>query len=499
MSKNYLEENELIKKVNTYIDPIKKRAYEKVYMLSHPVLNKSPYTSDFHQNLFVNKLLKKASRISRLKSWVIYYIKNIILFTIFILQAILYKIFYRRKISVGEKVIMIDSFLLMDRVLKEKQYKELYFQNIEEVFVEKGFQTIFIPRMYGHTKKLTAVGKLFQLLQKDKRKFIFEYALLGFMDYLKIAWFVLAYPFFHFSVWQKDSSKEDRAFNNALVESLGRTGFSAYVRYLFGKNLVVKHNHIKVFSWCEFQNMEKNFYKAVNESEKDIVVNGCQFLIQYKMYQSMFIDQVDKELGITPTNVLTNGKYYSDQANQKDGVSLRYKGLFEFDQSKRDPKQSVVLLSYEVKQSREMLEKLQGIDSKLLIKIHPATSEDAYMDLIKPEWKFVRMSVYQILYQAEMVFVAPMSGTALESVALGIPVIIVADEDRYVTNPLCEVGKNQIWDIVFSKDKLLFVYNELLNYSHNNSTEVSKLAKWYKDNFFIEPTREQIIKVFELE
>lgn len=498
MKQKNLSQDALINKVNAYIDPIKKEAYKSVYMLSHPVLNKNPYTSDFHHNLFFNKKSPKISLLLKLNNIVSYYIKNILFFVFFVFAALLHTFLYRRTVRISSKNIVIDSFLLLDKVITQGKYQEAYFQNIEEILIKKGYRVVFMPRLYGHHKKIFALIKLFTLLQNDKRDFLFEYAYLTFFDYIKIIQFILLYPMHHFNIKQTEKTMEDRYFNNALHASLKNVTFESYVRYLLGVRLAQTHDNLKIFSWCEFQNMEKNFYKAINETTKNITVYGCQFLIQYKAYQSMFVDNLDKKLGISPTKVLTNGYYYNNQANQYNGVSLRYKGIYHFDISKRKPQQSLVLLSYDIHESRLMLENLQILNRPLHIKTHPAVSQKVFEDLMQPQWSFVKASIYELFYQTDLVFVAPMSGTALEAVALGIPVIVVANKASIAMHPLCERGEGKLWNIVFCKDELLKVYNTLLEYQQKEHDTVLELSQWYKNNFFIEPTEENIVKAFDL-
>ena len=42
------------------------------------------------------------------------------------------------------------------------------------------------------------------------------------------------------------------------------------------------------------------------------------------------------------------------------------------------------------------------------------------------------------------------------------------------------------------------IYKKLMDYRVKNKGEIIKIANWYKDNFFIEPTEENIIKAFDL-
>jgi organic radical activating enzyme len=67
------------------------------------------------------------------------------------------------------------------------------------------------------------------------------------------------------------------------------------------------------------------------------------------------------------------------------------------------------------------------------------------------------------------------------------------------SNPLIEVGKGKIWDLVVSSNEIKRVYNRLLQYKKRNIQEIEEIALWYRDNFFIEPTEENIIKAFKLE
>ena len=62
-----------------------------------------------------------------------------------------------------------------------------------------------------------------------------------------------------------------------------------------------------------------------------------------------------------------------------------------------------------------------------------------------------------------------------------------------------EHGKGKIWDIAFEKEELKDSINALLEFRKNNRHEIHNISTWYKDNFFVEPTEESIIKVFKLD
>jgi acyl carrier protein len=39
----------------------------------------------------------------------------------------------------------------------------------------------------------------------------------------------------------------------------------------------------------------------------------------------------------------------------------------------------------------------------------------------------------------------------------------------------------------------------LIKYRNENPQEIEQIANWYKENFFVEPTEDKIVKAFELE
>jgi hypothetical protein len=311
----------------------------------------------------------------------------------------------------------------------------------------------------------------------------------------------LNYPIKQFELIQQENSNLDKLFNYELFNSLPDTSFEAYIRYLVGKNVSNRlSSDSKVISWQEFQNLEKTFYRAIRESNNKIIIHGCEFLIKYEVYLSMHITDVDVDLLITPHKTLLNGKYNysnSNKHNFKNGVSLRYKDIFRFVDDYNVETTLLVLLGYDVIESQNLLKTIEYVDS-LKIKLHPTTNEKLFDSYKKVYWNYVYGDLYELFKKTNIVFVPPMSGTALEAVACGISVIIIASADKLTVNPLVNFGHRKIWDIVFEKKELKVKMNALLEFRKNNPQEINLISNWYKNNFFIEPTEENISKMFEL-
>ncbi len=489
--------------ISDYIDNIKKCAYKDVAHMENNVLNKNPYTSNLIHNYFFETQQKKITKLFLCKKISIFYIKNAAIFFLFLINLIIFKLFSKKSnIDFEKEIYLIDIFFFVDKIIEDGFFRDRYFPGLYKALEAHKKEYIFLPRLYGLGKSPFKFYKLLRILNNDKRnKFLFEYELLSILDILRIAFFIVTYPIKQFNLIQQENSRLDKLFNYELFDVLPNTHFEAYTRYLSGKKISkMLSSNSKVISWQEFQNLEKTFYRAIRESNNKIIIYGCELLIKYKLYLSMHITDTDVDLFITPHKTLLNGKYNysnSDKHNFINGVSLRYKDIFRFINDYNSEKTLLVLLGYDVIESQNLLKTIEHV-SRLEIKLHPATNKRMFDSYKKVNWNYVYGDLYELFKKTNIVFVSPMSGTALEAVVCGISVIIIASSDSLTVNPLVNLGYGKIWDIVFDRTELNGKVNALLEYKKNNPYEISSISDWYRDNFFIEPTDKNISRVFEL-
>ena len=76
--------------------------------------------------------------------------------------------------------------------------------------------------------------------------------------------------------------------------------------------------------------------------------------------------------------------------------------------------------------------------------------------------------------------------------------IILSSLDNLTANPLIQKGKGKIWDLAYNISEIDIIYKKLINYRNHNQSEINEIAYWYKNNFFVEPTEENIMKMFDL-
>jgi hypothetical protein len=493
LEKSYLEKKEYFHK---FIDNIKKNSPWDIYTIINPTLIKNPFASDFPINFFGNKLYNKNIFILFLTRITKYYARIGYYFFSYIAATILYKIFYKKGIKTNIK-ILIDVFALVDKNIKENIFSEKYLSGLYDILDEKQIEYALLLRPYLVLKNPFKLIKFFKVLNSSDRNFVLEYKFLSFFDFIKVLYMSFLYPFKTLRLLQKENNPLNKLFNLCLIDDIKNTNYEAFTRYVLGSNLGKIKNIKKIYSWSEFQATERSFNYAIRTNNSSIELVGLQFFINYEVYFNTYCEDLDYEMQSSPHKMLVNGEHYilnRHSIKYSTGVSLRYKNIFRFTGIKKE--EDILLLgSYLEEDTRYMLRGVGGLKS-VIFKNHPAVNIQN-LGKIGDNISVSFIDIYKLFENAKIV-ISTASGTCAEAVACGISVIVIASQSNLTANPLTEVGRGQIWDMVYDMKDLENTINELLEYRYKNKLEIENISKWYRNNFFVEPTKENIMKVFEI-
>jgi len=483
-------------KFHNYINNVKKNSPWGIYTIINATLIKNPFTSDFPLRFFKNDTNTSNKTLLFAKSILMFYAKNMYLYFSYMVATIIYKIYYKKNRK-NELKIIIDTFGLVDKTNQNGKFSENYLVGIYEIFERFQTQYAILLRPYLVGKNPLKLKQFFKIINEDNRDFIFEYELLHFYDFIELFVLIILYPFKTLRLLQKEQNTEDTMFNHSLIADLQQFNFDSLTRYILGKNLSKIRTIEKVYSWSEFQVIERSFNYAIRKNCSHIKIIGLQFYLNYEVYFNAYVDDLDYDMQSSPHEILVNGKYYlqkREKVKYEVGVSLRYKDIFLF-QGIEEEKNILLLGSYievDTKYMLESIEKFEGV----VFKNHPAVDIKRFGEL--PKNVIVSNdNIYKLFKDAKLV-IGTASGTSVEAVACGLSVIIIASADNLTANPLVEYGQGKIWDIAYDVNEIEEIYIKLIDYRAKNKGEIVEIANWYKDNFFCEPTEENIIKVFEL-
>jgi hypothetical protein len=410
-------------------------------------------------------------------------------------------LYKRKKYSVSKNTLVIDVFFLVDKIIKENTFCENYFSLLYPLLKKKEVDCVFIPRLSGLSlnpiKAHRQLKSFLKVMNQDNNNFLFEFELLSFKDFLKLILLVMCYPFKTLRLIVKEKTNKDIIFNKSLLTDISKQGFDIFTRYIFGSNISNIENIYKIYSWSEFQSVERSFNYAIRKNS-DIKIYACQLYINYPVYFNSYIQDIDELNRYAPHKVFVNGSHYlleRKRVKYQTGVSLRYKKLFDY-KKQNNGNNVLVMGSYQVNETKNILRLVKGFDS-VLFKNHPIANISDFKGYITENIKLTHDDAYNLFPKASIV-IGSASGVLAEAVACGVSVIVVAREGELITNPLVDLGKGKIWDTAFSELELKEKVDILLEFRKNNLAEVNLISNWYKNNFFIEPTEENISKMFEL-
>ena len=490
-----------IESLYIYISGIKRQKKVDIYSIINTTLIINPYVTNFPKDFLFEKISRQNKTKLFLVNVIKFYIHHFLAFSKYIQTFVYYKFLYKKKYKVTQQDLVLDVFVLVDSVVKGGKFNDNYFSALYPILKKKNIKHVFIPRLYGLSwnpfKLHQQLKAFFQVINKDTNIFLFEFEFLSVKDFFQLVWLVLCYPFKTLELLVKEEDKKDISFNNHLLRDISKQRFDAFSRYIFGKNIAKISNISKIYSWSEFQVIERSFNYAVRRNS-DIKVYACQFLVNYPVYFNMHVQDVDEVNGSAPNKVLVNGSYYLLKREEIDyqlGVSLRYQNIFEY-QSQKSGSSVVLLGSYFINETINMLKLVDNLGS-VLFKSHPVINVDVFLDVMGVNIESTNRDIYNLFPETALV-IGSATGSLVEAIACGISVIVIAQEDELMTNPLVGMGKGKMWDIAFNKIEVERKMKILLEFRSKNISEIKDISNWYKDNFFIEPSEENIIKTFEL-
>ncbi|WP_017036352.1 hypothetical protein [Vibrio genomosp. F10] len=469
-----------------------------LYYVLNPTLIKNPFVSCFPLSYFSKKEKKinfcKLSYIF-LKSVTKFYLKNTYLLISYVIAFLLYKAFYKNE-SIYEMTTIIDTFSVVPKVNSRGYFSDDYLVGLYEAFDSLGKPCVILPRIIGAGKNPFKLIDFFGIIKSCEKNIILEYEFLKPRDFVYLFTFIIQYPFKTLRLIQDGDSLDSNIFNVSLVRDICKFDFVSLTRYILGKNLANK-NIVNVYSWSEFQSIERGFNYAIRKYADDARITALQFYLNYETYFNSYVDDLDYDHGASPHSVMVNGAFYLRNLRKVQysvGVSLRYSDVFSF-KGVSSRRNVLFLGSYLIEETKFMLEVAKSFD-KPLFKNHPAI-DITKLGTLPGGVAITELNIYTLFESAKLV-IGTASGTSVEAVACGIPVVIIASQNNLTANPLVNHGKGEIWDIAYENSDVEILSKKLLDYRNDNPQRINQIAHWYRTNFFVSPIQSNIARAFDL-
>ncbi len=544
--------NNIKRDFNALTEELLNSTDKSIYWLVNSTTSRNPYWSNIYLNIcylvLIKQLLKENSVIEKiivpngeLKKVLIDYLKrNKISIKVISNQSLMENIknkmrpFYnflvniyrfilmwmsrdkRRKksIPIDHQITLIDTFFLSS-MFKNGKYSDRYYNGLLEYLTDDEKKRIyFVPLILVKT----GFKKIIKIAEKSSENFLFKEDYLKLNDYF----FALVSPF---KIRRINFNKfKFKDFNiGPVLQSDFRyhifTSALSILNYRFFRRL--KENKVKlrlVVDWFENQPIDHAFNKGIKDFYPETYSIGYQGGIistDYNFY--MQPTKYENENGIIPDAIAVVGNGLKKQIKRFDSTlnvitapAFRFKGIWDLTEIQKINNKKIVLivLPIAMKESIEILELVINTvkmgkydDVEFQIKPHPVLDTNklkSKYDNLPNNFEFIDGDFKDCVTKAK-IMLGNASSTCLESLALGIPVVIIGSQSGFTQNPIPENVNKDIWRICYIPEELSDAINHFLNISEEERDILKRIGKEIRSMYFEPVTRESVRKFLRLQ
>lgn len=408
---------------------------------------------------------------------------------------------------------LVDTYITNSEFKKEN-YKSRFY--IKENFwnnISKNVKTdlFFVPELEFSLKQILSLSltNSIKVLNNSEEKFLFKHDFLNLKDffYALIAPFKIHKVDFSSIVFRdfNISSLLIYDFNSNLCNT---NSFYGILNYIFLKNLKLNNIKIKkIILWFENQPSDKGFSAGVKDFYPNVAYKGFQnFVVSYRYNHHLVPTVYESKLKIIPSEILVIGKKiiplikeFNKDLNVSLAPGLRFSHLHNLIREKEPSNIIFICLPMDLKAainiiniSSEFLTSLSEYD--LFLRPHPNTDLKSIIKLY-PTF-FSRVTIVndslEVYLKKSKVLISAASTICFESIACGIPTIVVEIKSELVRNPIPENINPIIWRACYNKNDFIKSINLFLSYGIKDFKKLNILSNKIKENYFMKVTKENV-------
>ena len=492
--------------VYDYLSSINKSAYNNKYLIFNDILSKNVFSTDYVSNVLESKPIKKINPAQVFLNFFIYYIKSIILILYYFIKKLIFNIYidsYKLLDKRKTKLTLIDTFFNYKSFKNNNYFKDNYFYNLENYLRDKVL-FFYIPILDQKINIIDFIKIVKESNVKD-RKLILEQNFISLSDFPKIVFFVLKYPIEIFKFTKKITSKDlhEQHLKNELLKNIKYVNFHVYVRFLMGQKISdLQYSDLKIISWFENQVINKAFYMGLRKkNNNNLKVVGAMPYVHSKEELNTNIDENEIIFKIIPDVIVVNSINQIPKNTKLKyviGPSLRYKDLMGKKIAFKERDKILVVLTIYDHEIRNILSHLNDIKeskNKIIIKFHPNTNSEKYVNLI-PDGSLIVQENFLDIYTEIKIVIGISTGILIEASTLAIPSLIIPFPGKLSIKYFNKKGKGLIWDELLPNDDINHKIEKLILNSKNSKNELLDLASIYKKDNFNYPTESNIKQAF---
>lgn len=421
----------------------------------------------------------------------------------------------KNALSKDGPITVIDTFFLSS-MFKDNRFNDRYYSGLLEKLSENEKRDIFFtPELL--IPRYKALKKALSIAEQAEERFIFR------IDYLKIIdyFFALLSPIrikkIKFDEFEACGFKVGPMLKSEFRRNiLNWSSIAGLLNYQFFRRLKQAGVQLqKVVDWNENQVIDRGFNKGLKRYFPGTLSVGYQgYIISPDFNFYIHPTKYEYDAGVIPDKIAVVGKALIQNAKRfyKDlkvdvAPAFRFQGVWREDSNGIPSAQEnkiLVALPISFKQSEEIIRLI--IDALSIrehrnlyfdIKPHPSLNMAALKKKFAREWRqeFTIVSGdFTERVKKCCLMLGNTSSTCVETLALGIPVIILGSQSGLTQNPIPKDADNSFWRLCYTPEELLDGIGFFLEQSQSSVGACMTAAQRIRKDCFESVTRSSVAK-----
>jgi len=409
----------------------------------------------------------------------------------------------------NKPLTLIDVFTLSGFVSKDRYYNGVW----ENLNSNQKETTFFVPTLVGIPRnKLSSV---YEELRTADRNFLIK------EDYLKIRDLLFAtghyFRIFKIKIIQVIVFGVDIS---SLVkeELLSMKGYSSVVEALLNYRFVkrIKENKIKlrlVIDWFENQVVDKGWNAGFNKYYPDISTLGYRGYIPSLQRLCSYPSKIENSSGVLPNKIAVIGNGFINSTkefitSQKVEVApaFRFQHVWKGSVTKPDKSYYTILVALSLiseeslnilKLVKEYLKTTNSNNLRFWIKPHPTMTKAALKKRLSGNWpkEFIIIEGPSSDYISRSdIMISGMSSICLETIAIGIPLIVIENLTGLSFNAIPEEVPQDLWCPCRTYNDIKSAIEYYRNRTDLEINRHKKIALQIKEDYFEPVTKDGLLK-----
>jgi hypothetical protein len=414
-----------------------------------------------------------------------------------------------------DSITLLDTFVLQNS-LDKGIYIDRYYSGLLDNLDEDEKKSLFwIPTILGKFNR----KKLKSIFNNSKENILFKHDFLKIEDYFSAIFQLSKLSFNRSQVYLINNLD----ITLLIIDEFKRyrfhnSTFKGIMNYYFVKRLKEKNINIRLLvDWNENQPIDKGLIKGIRDFSPGTYIKGYQGHIVSKEF-NFYLMPTDFEidLGVIPDEICVVGEglkgeicLFSSRVKVASAPAFRFNNVHKNYNKKRiSEKKLLVSLSFDPSESfchLEILAKairlIAEFQIEIQIKPHPTLDIEPIIkklgNLWSPKYKIVNGDFNKIVSNVDLL-IGSTSSTLVEAISLGIPVILIGNQNGITQNPIAPTIDKEIWKLINSSEELAEAILFYIRLGDLKRYRLDEIGKEIRLNYFKEVTKDTVSEFLKI-